>query len=85
MSEYKQQVQRFRDYLTQQLEEPNAEEYSLEVLLELWRHENPSPSLFQENVRAIQQAIDELTTDPGITIAEHDGAIREKYPFLRKV
>lgn len=85
MSEYKQEVQRFRDYLTKQLEEPDAEDCSLEVLFEIWRHKNPTPSLFQENVRAIQQAIDELETDPGITSEEFERRMREKYPSLRHV
>jgi len=85
MSQYKQEVQRLRDYLTKQLETPDSEDCSVEELFELWRHENPTKSLMEQNVCAIQEAIDALPNDPGITIEELDRQMKEKYPALRNL
>lgn len=82
MSLYKQEVQRFRDYLTKQLETPDTEDYPIEVLFELWREKNPISNEYEENVRAIQLAIDELDHDPGISTEECDRRMREMYPFF---
>lgn len=78
----KAELQRLRDFLTEHMEASSSPDFSPEELLSLWREEQPSDEEFEENVAAIQEALDDLHISPGMTEEEFDRHIREKYPEL---
>lgn len=80
----KAELQRFRDFLTEQLETASAPDFSPEELLSLWREEQPTDEEFEENVAAIQEALDDLHVSPGISEEEFERKFLEKHPELKR-
>ena len=67
------QIDSFRRFASGRLQD--GSELSMDELYDLWRIENPPPAELDENVRAVQAAIDDLENgDRGVPLEE---AIRE--------
>lgn len=77
-SELNVELDEFRRFVSDRLSANQS--LTLEEALDLWREENVSPDEFEENVAALQDALDDVDRGvPGIPIAELDRRFRERH------
>ena len=75
----KEQIDSFHRFAMQQVEDGQAD-WSLDALYDQWRMENPSPAETEENIAAIQAAIDDMNRgDRGRAANEVIAEVRSKY------
>lgn len=72
------ELREFHRYLTERISS-NSVDLSPEEALEEWRLEHPSDEAFEEDVAAIQEAIDSLAKDKGQSVAEFDRDFRKRH------
>ena len=72
------ELDEFRRFVSDRLGE--SQSLTLEEALDLWREENLSPEEFEENVAALQEALDDVDRGvPGVPIDELDRRFRERH------
>ena len=72
------QVDSFHRFASERLR--GGSELSVDELYDLWRIEDPSPAELDENVRAVQAAIDDFQNgDRGVLLEEAVREMRAKY------
>jgi hypothetical protein len=73
------QIDNFHRFATEQLENGGRDK-SVDELYDQWRFESRSPEEFEENVAAIQGAIDDMNNgDAGRDFDEVIGEVRNRY------
>jgi hypothetical protein len=73
------QIDNFHRFATEQLENGGRDK-SVDELYDQWRFESRSPEEFEENVAAIQGAIDDMNNgDTGRDFDEVIGEVRNRY------
>lgn len=73
------QIDSFHRFATEQLQN-GGKDKSVDELYDQWRFENQSPEEFEENVAAIQGAIDDMNAgDTGRDAEEVIAEVRSKY------
>jgi len=73
------QIDSFHSFATEQLR-TGGKDKTVDQLYDQWRFENPSPEEFEENVAAIQGAIDDMNNgDTGRDADEVIAEVRNRY------
>lgn len=73
------QIDSFHQFATEQLQN-GGKDKTVDELYDQWRFENQSPEELEENVAAIQGAIDDMKNgDTGRDVAEVIAEVRSKY------
>lgn len=75
------ELREFHRYLSDKLSSDKAD-LSPEQVLDEWRQLHPAPQTFDEDVQAIQEALEDMTKgDRGIPFDQFDAEFRKRHNF----